>query len=105
MKDLEIEGMAELLESEEAEEQALKRQMAESEVGPKVKMARMNPTSEKHGADEFVEKEKAKVPRLDLSGSPSASSAGALASNWSEGFFPLCCLGKIPGGAPFSQLH
>ena len=20
-------------------------------------------------------------------------------------FFALCCLGKIPGGAPFSQLH
>ena len=22
-----------------------------------------------------------------------------------KNFFALCCLGKIPGGAPFSQLH
>ena len=26
--------------------------------------------------------------------------------NWlAQDFFALCCLGKIPGGAPFSQLH
>ena len=75
-EDNEIEGMAELLESEAAEEQAIKRQIVEGEVGPKVKMARTNPTSEKHGAEELVEKEKVKVPRLDHSGGPSASSTG-----------------------------
>ena len=31
-----------------------------------------------------------------------------LSQIWCRGlffFFALCCLGKIPGGAPFSQLH
>ena len=71
-----IEGMDELLENEAAEEQARKRQMAESVEGSNTKMAKTNPTAEKHGASEMVDKEKVKVPRLDLSGSPSASSAG-----------------------------
>ena len=36
--------------------------MAEGDAGSKVKMAKTNPTSEKHGADELVDKEKVKVP-------------------------------------------
>ena len=70
--DHEIEGMAELLENETAEEQSLKRQIAEDDAGSKVKMAKTNPT----GAGDLVDKEKVKVPRFDLSGSPSASSTG-----------------------------
>ena len=29
----------------------------------------------------------------------------ALASSWGGFFFARCCLGKVPGGAPFSQPH
>ena len=46
------------------------------------------------------------IPALHL-GLPSEQEAAAL-SSWrgaSRFFFALCCLGKIPGGAPFSQLH
>ncbi len=73
--DVEIEGMAEVLEQEEAENQALKGQMEEA-TGPGSKAAKTIPRSGKHGADENKDKEQVKFPRLDTSESPSASSAG-----------------------------
>ena len=42
----------------------------------RVRAARTIPRSEKHGADSTEDKERVKVPRLDLSGSLSASSTG-----------------------------
>ena len=45
------------------------------------------------------------------SSSRESHATSMLASNLSEGsfvqglFFARCCLGKVPGGAPFSQLH
>ena len=67
--------MAEVLEQEEVEHQALKRQM-EEETGPDSKAAKTIPRAEKHGANETKDKEQVKFSRLDLSGSPSASSSG-----------------------------
>ena len=52
------------------------RWLAECGDNSNTKVAKTNPTAEKHGASEMLDKEKVKVPRLDLSGSPSASSAG-----------------------------
>ena len=33
------------------------------------------------------------------------AAAAVAAPDFDGFFFALCCLGKIPGGAPFSQLH
>ena len=65
--------VAELLEQEEVENQALKREMEEA-TGPESKAAKTIPRLD--GADETKDKEQAKFPRLDLSGSPGASSTG-----------------------------
>ena len=48
------------------------------------------------------------VPGIDLPGGMEAlHSLANVPKSWPLAifFFALCCLGKIPGGAPFSQLH